>query len=700
MSNTFIFQIALLFHFFLRILTYSTNNKSQFYVKGSPNVTFPLKSIKNSITISEGIAKVLIIQEYSNDYNVSLETEYFFPINTDAVFDGFQAKLNNKTFIGKIKEKEAAKQEYQKNLEQGNTVAYSEIDANSHDIMKVNLGNILPNQTIFIQYSYIQPLELVLNRFKRFILYSTLTPRYDPGTGNSSNVQINEVAASNNTYKWDIWVNLSSVNSIPTLYSPSHKIVVQDYQTTRSYIKIITLDSSESRDPNKDFVLIFEENQQYIPKVIVEKHQLFNNSTIAMLSFYPELNSLTTQEAQMIISAKNETNPLVSDIQKSKGEFFFIIDRSGSMYGDRIENLKKALVLFLKSLPNDSYFNVISFGSQYEPLFKSSDNGNNYRIISVRYNDKNLAEALEKIQSFDADLGGTEIYDPIDQTFNSQIRLGYPKIIFLLTDGDVSNSNQIVRMIKNKSGFSRVYTVGIGNGVSTSLIKRMAAVGKGSYEFVQDSSNLEQKTINLLHKSISPYAYNIEISFSDDSYIQEIFQRLDNRTIIIKNEVFRLFMFLKDSDNIKNFSVKVSYQNSYTGSNESMTLSFDEMKLIENSDLFHKFAIKKKIDIFTEELLEAANEEMKSELISDSIKYQVLSEYTAFILVLEGNQNTNGLESEKVNIGNIQSQDYSTSNSMMYSNSTSMGGYGSTFINRLDFLGFFCFCFIYILFMN
>jgi hypothetical protein len=42
------------------------------------------------------------------------------------------------------------------------------------------------------------------------------------------------------------------------------------------------------------------------------------------------------------------------------------------MDGNRIENAKKALVLFIKSLPEDTYFNVVSFGSEYTSLFPAS----------------------------------------------------------------------------------------------------------------------------------------------------------------------------------------------------------------------------------------------------------------------------------------------------------------------------------------
>lgn len=126
------------------------------------------------------------------------------------------------------------------------------------------------------------------------------------------------------------------------------------------------------------------------------------------------------------------------------------------MSGARIEKAKQALILFIKSLPQDTYFNVISFGSGSAAMFTQS----------LKYNDKEVESAVLSIKMMSADMGGTEIYNPLFNLLSQKPIDGYPKQIFLLTDGGVSNTQGVINMVGNNNRYARVHTIGIGNGCS------------------------------------------------------------------------------------------------------------------------------------------------------------------------------------------------------------------------------------------
>ena len=159
----------------------------------------------------------------------------------------------------------------------------------------------------------------------------------------------------------------------------------------------------------------------------------------------------------------DEEPTLTYQLPGEEFHFFFVVDRSGSMSGSRILKAIEALKLFLRSLPKGCLFTVISFGTEFTYLKRYGSN-------SILYNEESMQEAIEQIESFKADLGGTDIATPLthvhqwDQTTRSKKR------IFVLTDGVVSNKDVVISAVDAYSEVNRVFTFGLGSGCDVDLV--------------------------------------------------------------------------------------------------------------------------------------------------------------------------------------------------------------------------------------
>jgi len=58
-----------------------------------------------------------------------------------------------------------------------------------------------------------------------------------------------------------------------------------------------------------------------------------------------------------------------------------------------------------------------------------------------------MTEALTEVSKFGANMGGTEIYSPMQQILKAKPQMGMQRQVFLLTDGAVGNAEEIIELI-------------------------------------------------------------------------------------------------------------------------------------------------------------------------------------------------------------------------------------------------------------
>ena len=386
----------------------------------SKNVSLPLKKVSVRAEVKGYVLGLHSTLTYSNDSSDPVEVLFRFPLEKSHAVVGLTALIDGRKIRADVREKEEARARYDDAIASGQSAALAE--EKSGDIFSVTLGNLPPGKDAQIELQVVGELSIDAEGGVRFSLPSTLKPRYtpagstDPLAGVPSGEGQQVESASIPAVSW-FQMAVEGAEGIAEVTSPTHSITVTPKEGNRLDVSL-----SEEKALSGDLVMLLKHKEPHVPKGVVEGGVKgegggeFMSSPAVMVNFYPQFTDV-----------------------EAACEFVFLVDRSGSMSGAYIRSARETLVLFLKSLPEGSYFNILGFGSSYKKLFPDS----------VPYDEKHLDKAIQHAQSMEADLGGTELLSPLKYIFGEKCRSGYPRQIFVLTDGSVSNTNACIQQMKH-----------------------------------------------------------------------------------------------------------------------------------------------------------------------------------------------------------------------------------------------------------
>ena len=253
---------------------------------------------------------------------------------------------------------------------------------------------------------------------------------------------------------------------------------------------------------------------------------------------------------------------------------------------------------------------------------------------------------------------------PLKAIYEAEKFLKYPKLIFLLTDGDVGNSDEIIYLIQNHSKETKLYSVGIGNGISYNFINQAGKKGQGRATFIKDGDNINEIILNLVNQAVSPFISEIEISTNPQDIIKSIIPK--SFPIVLKNEPIQAFLLLeKEFDKAV---ITISYRNSLTESIKKYELVINKSRT-KSEKILHQIAFSKYIDslLFEAKKLKFLDNKISPDIsnLEDiatnlSVKYQILCQKTAFFLIAKNNTvEESNQEIKIIDIPNPESIDYS-----------------------------------------
>jgi Ca-activated chloride channel family protein len=181
----------------------------------------------------------------------------------------------------------------------------------------------------------------------------------------------------------------------------------------------------------------------------------------------------------------------------------FLVDRSGSMQGTSIEEVRNALQLCLRSMIPGCCFNIVGFGSRFESLFPEGRT----------YDDTSLSAASAHVDGLDANLGGTEMLPALGFVLEQRGSQRMPRQVVVLTDGQVTNTDEVLALARKHAHRARIFTFGIGAGASHHLVSGLARAGGGTAEFIYPGERIEPKVVRHFGRLLSPALTNVRMTW-------------------------------------------------------------------------------------------------------------------------------------------------------------------------------------------
>uniref|UniRef100_A0AAZ3RCN7 von Willebrand factor A domain-containing protein 5A-like n=1 Tax=Oncorhynchus tshawytscha TaxID=74940 RepID=A0AAZ3RCN7_ONCTS len=463
------------------------------------NEPVPLKSIAVEVSVQGHVATVSSTLQYENQEESPLEAIFVFPLPGEAAVCRFSAKIGQTEVVAEVQEKQKAREQYDDLLSSGQQAFLLEESDESPDVFKLSVGSLPPGEKASVSLDYVTELAVQADDGLRLCLPAVLNPRYQPqDSGSGGSALVSSVPTGSVPYSLSLSARVSSLHPICRIES-NCPLDPLNYLNTEKTQATVSLAAGHQFDRDVELLLYYQDTHQ--PTAIVEAAQAsakpgsLMGDPVVMLSLYPEF-----------------PNDVMSSMT-SLGEFLFVVDRSGSMScpmhngsvaQDRIGSARDTLLLLLKSLPMGCYFNIIGFGSRYESFFTKS----------VEYSQKTMDEALQKVKAMRADLGGTEILQPLKHIYSQPCLPDQPRQLFLFTDGEVGNTKEVLDLVKANAGSHRCFSFGIGEGASSALISGVAKQGGGHSQFITGQDRMQPKVMQSLRFALQPAVVNISVKWN------------------------------------------------------------------------------------------------------------------------------------------------------------------------------------------
>jgi Ca-activated chloride channel family protein len=453
----------------------------------------PTVETEVAIHVTGMIARTRVTQAFHNPGDEFVEGVYVFPLPEKAAVDHLRMRIGERVIEGQIKEKEEARRTYETAKREGRKAAL--VEQQRPNLFTNSVAHIGPKEMVRISIEYQQSLAYENGEYRlRFPL--AVTPRYVPVSekrGESepdSSILHADFAdpAFGPVNPVDIVVVIDAGVPLASVKSSYHDATVQKQDGRRTLIYLV----KEQEEADRDFELTWSLAPGAAPQAA-----LFTE-TIA-----------DTGYALLMVVPPQPTAVEKAAFERVPRETILIADTSGSMQGASMEQAKAALVHALGTLTERDRFNVVEFNSVTRTLWPDA-------LPATATNVRTAKAWVERLRAN----GGTEMMPALTFALTNRETPGYLRQVVFMTDGAVGNEDALFRLITEKLGNSRLFTVGIGSAPNSYFMTKAAQFGRGTFTHIGDVREVREKMTALFGKLEAPVLQDVTIAWADGTAVE------------------------------------------------------------------------------------------------------------------------------------------------------------------------------------
>jgi Ca-activated chloride channel family protein len=553
---------------------------------------FDIEYHRAEVTITGTAAVTKIEQVFRNNTDRPMEATFIFPIPEGATVSDFSLWIEGKKTAGAVLEKDEARAIYESIVRRTRDPGL--IEYMDGKVFRASIFPIPPGGTQKLEIKFGQVLV------KQGGMYAFSYP-----------VSVGKDYVTAKTNKdFTLTARIQQTIPITTVYSPTHKVGVQ-----RKSANEVVLGTEEMNvELDRDFQLFIGLSKQDIG--------------LNILTHDPDGDGGEPGYFMMAIAPRVD----VAAHDEIGQTFTFVMDTSGSMAGEKIEQARATLAFCLARLKPQDRFNVIRFSTDVEALHENPVAATPAAIQQAIA----FAKALEPA-------GGTAIGPALDRALVQKTSKDQPHQIIFVTDGipTVGDTEpaQILQMVKSKMPKSaRIFVFGVGYDVNTPLLDGIAAHARGRADYVKPNQNLEHAVAALHRRISSPVLSDLQIDFGGakvyDVYPSPIPDLFQGDQVVLFGR-FRtgfnapISVTGKAGPEVKKYTFGKSAEDVESKKREVTSAVYEEPL-----EFLPKLWATRKVGYLLEQIrLNGEQPELKNEVITLAKKFGLVTPYTSFLAV-------------------------------------------------------------------